>query len=57
MAETTAGRSAVTLSSRTNKASMIHSDRTSRDDTNLEGTLGVITALAVLCLIGLLFLL
>lgn len=35
---------------------MIHSDRT-RDDTHLEGTLGVISALTVLCLMGLLFLL
>jgi len=36
---------------------MIQSDRTSRDDVNLEGTIGVITALAVLCMIGLFFLL
>jgi hypothetical protein len=36
---------------------MIHTDRTQQDDTNLEGTLGAITALSVLCLIGLCFLL
>ena len=36
---------------------MIHSERTTRENSDLEGTLGAITALAVLCLIGLLFLL
>jgi len=34
---------------------MIHSDRTSRDDSAFEGTIGVIAAISVLCLMSVLF--
>jgi hypothetical protein len=31
---------------------MIHSDRTSRDDTAFQGTIGIIAAVSVLCLMS-----